>query len=246
MTSLDRPGNDAATALGDPARLAATARAVLSCPAGVDLVVDGVDGLGGLDGVCMQDLGGVPTFSCPGGSTPVVDAATSGRRALLTLASGLGPTGSSERDTVLTLGGRLERRGEVDCDCCRETRQTVVLVVDVVVLTRPLTGERVQLDVDLFGSSDHLLNRGFLQRSADHANLSHQDELRRAVATAFSGTRLAEVVGVHLADLSPAGVEVRWVDPHGAHQQRLDFTRVATSPDELGDLLREGLHAGLC
>lgn len=244
MTSVDHH-----TSTGDPTLLAAAARSVLACPAGVNLVVDGVDDvlgdLGDLGDLGMRDLGGVPTFSCPPG-TRLVQAAAVGRRALLTLESGLGPTSSTDRDAVLTLGGHLELRGREACECCREVRESVVLVVDVVVLTRPQRhGDQVRVPVDHFRSPDLVLNRGYLQRSAEHANLCHQDELRRAVAST-TGTRLAEVVGVSLTDLSPSGVEVQWVNTEGSHRRRLAFPRAATSTDELGDLLRSQLHAGLC
>lgn len=249
MTSLDQH-----TATGDPALLAAAARSVLACPAGVNLVVDGVDDVlgdlgdpdtGGAGELGMQDLAGVPTFSCPPG-TRLVDAAGLGRRALLTLESGLGRASSTERDAVLTLGGRLERRGRDTCECCSEVRETVVLVVDVVVLTRPeRSADQVRVPVAHFRSEEHVLNRGYLQRSTEHANLCHQDELRRAVAST-TATRLAEVVGVSLVDLSPTGVDVQWVDLEGSHRRRLDFPRTAATTDELGDLLRSELHAGLC
>ena len=49
----------------------------------------------------------------------------------------------------------------------------------------------------------HDLNRGYLQRSVEHANNCHQDELRRAVATT-AGTPMVEVVGVTLTNLPPA------------------------------------------
>jgi hypothetical protein len=249
MTSVDHR-----TAVGslDPVLLAAAARSVLACPAGVNLVVDGVDDVlgdlgdtteGGLGELGMQDLGGVPTFSCPVAAR-LVDAARLGRRALLTVESGLGRPGSAERGTVLTLGGRLERRGREDCECCAEARETVVLVVDVVVLA-PAGGEQRRVPVAHFRSEDHLLNGGFLQRSVEHANRCHQDELRRAVSTT-TGTRLGEVVGVGLADLSPDGVEVQWVDLDGAHRRRLTFRRPATTTEELGEALRRELHAGLC
>lgn len=246
MTSLDHH-----TATGDPAALAAVARAVLACPAGVNLVVDGVDDVlgdlgdpttGGAGELGMQDLAGVPTFSAPTG-TRLVEAARRGRRALLTLESGLGARASHERDVVLTLGGRLASRGQDSCECCQEVREVVELVVDVVVLTRG--HDQVRVPVGPFGADVHVLNRGYLQRSTEHANLCHQVELRRAVATT-TGTRLAEVVGVALADLSPEGVEVRWVDLDGAHARRLAFPHAARTPDELGDLLRSELHAGLC
>lgn len=249
MTSLD---HHAGAVTGAPGLLASTARAVLACPAGVNLVVDGVDDVlgdlgdpatGAAGELGMQDLGGVPTFSCPTG-TRLVDAARLRRRALLTLESGLGRDSSLDRSVVLGLGGRLEARGQESCECCHELRETLVLVVDVVVLTRP-DGEQVRVPVDAFASAEHALNRGFLQRSVEHANLCHQLELRRAVSTT-TRTRLADVVGVSLTDLSPTGVEVQWVDRDGAHRNRLTFPRPATSTDELGELLRSELHAGLC
>ena len=245
MTSLAHQ-----TATGDPALLAAAARSVLACPTGVNLVVDGVDDVlgdlvddeGDPVGLGMQDLAGVPTFSCPTGSR-LVQAATDGRRALLTLDSGLGHATSTERDTTLTLGGRLVRRGRETCECCHEDRETVVLEIDVVVLSHAT--DQVRVPLTHFRSPDHVLNRGYLQRSVEHANLCHQLELRRAVATT-TATRRAEVVGVSLHHLTPDGVEVRWVDTTGAHQRHLAFPHRATSPDELGDLLRSQLHAGLC
>lgn len=254
MTSLDHH----APLTRDPALLAAAARSVLACPTGVNLVVDGVDdvladlgepgpggsdGSGGPGGLGMQDLGGVPTFSCPPG-TRLVGAAALGQRALMTLESGLGDPASAERETVLTLGGRLALRGRERCECCAEERETVVLVVEVVVLAAA-DGSVARVPLEHFSSADHVLNRGFLRRSAEHANLCHQLELRRAVATT-TGTRLAEVVGVSLTGLSPEGVEVQWVGPDGAHRRRLAFPRRATTTDELGDLLRSELHAGLC
>lgn len=228
-------------------RIAASARSIVSCPAGVNLVVDGVgDILNDINDLGMQDLGGVPTFTCPPG-TALSRAAADRRRALLTLESGLGPLGSPDRKAQVTVTGHLEARGLADCDCCADVRETVVLVVDAVVLSRPGRHdvEQVRVPVADFHSPDHVLNRGFLQRSVEHANHCHQDELRRAVSTT-TGTRVAEVIGVSLGRLLPTGVEIHWVDPEGAHVRMLDFPHPATNPDELGELLRNELHAGLC
>ncbi|GAA5156111.1 hypothetical protein GCM10023340_43060 [Nocardioides marinquilinus] len=246
MTTL---GPDLATA--SPA---ATARSILACPEAVNLVVDGVDDvladLRGPDGageLGMQDLAGVPTFSCPSG-TRLVDAAVRRRRALLTLESGLGAPGSAERALTLTLGGRLEARGRERCECCDETREGVVLVVDLVVLT-PVTGHPDavphRVPVEDFADTALVLNPGYLQRSVEHANRCHQDELRRAVATA-TGTAVSRVIGVALSGLSTGGVEVQWVDPDGSHVRPISFAHDAATPDDLGDLLRHHLHAGLC
>ena len=54
-----------------------------------------------------------------------------------------------------------------------------------------------------FCSPIHDLNRGYLQRSVEHANNCHQDELRRAVSTT-AGTPMKEVVGVTLTNLTAA------------------------------------------
>ncbi|WP_232677017.1 hypothetical protein [Nocardioides sp. R-C-SC26] len=255
MTSLHHPTRTTS----DPTRLAAAARSILACPAGVNLVVEGVDDvLADADDLGMQDLGGVPVFSCAPG-TALGRAAADRRRALLVLESGLGPVGSSDRGATLSLGGFLVHRGDDRCDCCEDVRERVELEVDMVMLTR--TAERdtttsflldvderglgVRVSLDEFASPAHALNRGFLQRSTEHANSCHQDELRRAVST-ITGTRLAEVIGVSLRDLNPRSVQIQWVDTSGAHATSLDFAHTARSTDELGDLLRERLHAGLC
>lgn len=231
----------------DHRRLAAAARSVLACPADVHLVVDGVDDVlaDGAD-LGMQDLDGEPTFSCPAGSALAL-AARGRRSALMTLASGLGTPGSPDRDARLTLTGRLEWRGPAECPCCSEPREVVVLVVNVVLLGREGAprGTQVRVPVEDFSAPGLSLNRGFLQRSVEHANGAHQQELRQAVATR-TGTRLTDVVGVSLADLSPTGVDLTWVDPDGAHLTRLGFPRAAHDPVDLGELLRDTLHAGLC
>lgn len=232
---------------GDQRRLAAAARSVLACPADVQLVVDGVDDAlaDGAD-LGMQDLDGEPTFSCPAGSALAL-AARGRRSALMTLASGLGRTGSADRAARLTLTGRLEWRGTAECPCCTEAREIVVLVVNVVLLGREGAprGAQVRVPIEHFAAPGLSLNRGFLQRSVEHANGAHQEELRQAVATR-TGTRLTDVVGVSLADLSPTGVDLTWVDPDGAHLTRLQFPRAAHDPHDLGELLRDTLHAGLC
>jgi hypothetical protein len=107
----------------------------------------------------------------------------------------------------------------------------------------PARQDRVPLDH--FRSPEHHLNRGFLQRAGEHANACHQEELRRAVSTII-GTRLSEVVGVTLTGLMPDQVEVQWVDLRGSHSRVLEFPCAARNAEELGELLRRGLHAGLC
>ncbi|MDQ4051474.1 MAG: hypothetical protein M3237_02095 [Actinomycetota bacterium] len=242
---------DRSTSLPDtstPSQVAATARSILACPVDATLVVDGVDDvLAGTDDLAMSDLAGQPTFSCLP-DTPLAEAARARRSALLTLESALGPVGSPEREATLTLSGRLEMRGHADCDCCGETRDVVGLELNFALLARSGEdgpGQQVRVPLEHFRSPEHHLNRGFLQRSVEHANACHQEELRRAVSTT-TGTRLAEVVGVTLTDLRPDRVEVQWVDLHGSHARVCRFPHRARNAEELGELLRGTLHAGLC
>jgi hypothetical protein len=233
----------------DPAQLAGEARSILSCPDGVSLVVDGHPTVLADDALGMQDVHGTPTFSCPPGSELAV-AAEHHRSALITLESGLGAPGSPERGVTLTLAGRLETRGVEDCACCEETRHVVVLELNFALLTRPTAGDdrpdqQHRVPLEHFRSPAHHLNRGYLQRSIEHANTCHQDELRRAVSTT-TGTPMSRLLGVALADLSPASVQVRWIDVDGAHLTELRFPREARSTAELGEMLRRELHAGLC
>jgi hypothetical protein len=237
----------------DVRRLAAAARSILACPLEVQLVVDGLDDVNaGLDdgALEMQDHGGRPVLSCPADSALAI-AATDGRGALLTVTSGLGEADSPERDATLTLSGRLDALGLEQCGCCDEVRLRIGVELDFVLLARASAPDdapdetRVRVPLAAYASPEHDLNRGFLQRSTEHANHCHQDELRRAVASRTQ-TRLGEVVGVQLTGLRPEGVEVRWVDPTGAHRNVLRFARPATTTHDLGELLRTELHAGLC
>lgn len=233
----------------DVSRLAAAARSILSCPEDVQLVVDGIDDMAaGLDEahLDLQDHGGRPVLSCPTDSA-LGRAATERRGAVLTISSGLGSPGSADREASLTLYGRLEPTGLEECPCCSDARLRVALHLGYALLSRAGMPDGAHLRVPLadFTSREHDLNRGFLQRSVEHANRCHQDELRRAVSTT-SETRLGDIAGVHLVDLRPGGVELQWVDTSGAHQAKLQFPRSAESTEELGELLRTELHAGLC
>ncbi|HET9423050.1 MAG TPA: hypothetical protein VFO49_18050, partial [Nocardioides sp.] len=184
---------------------------------------------------------------CPTDS-PLAEAAAAGRSALITVASGVGPAGCSSRDAKLTLAGRLSVDGPHDCECCGEPRTQVSMELNFVLLSRLLDNGRerqFRVPLDHFGSADHRLNRGFLQRSVEHANQCHQDELRRAVAMT-TGTRMVDVAGVRLSGLLPHRVAITWVDLEGAQSRTVQFGRSARSTEELGELLRARLHAGLC
>lgn len=241
-----RPGSVVSSAA------APLARSVLACPADVALVVDGVDDVlgdlpasGTSGSLGLQDVGGVPTFSAPSG-VRLVRASGEGRRALLTLTSALGRAGSPDRDLVLTLGGRLRRTGTDRCECCPETRESLVLVVDLVMLARgEERADPVRIPAEDFGSPGLTLNAGFLQRARDHADEVHHDELRLAAAD-LTGTPVAEILGASLTELSADGLELRWVDVEGAHVVRRDFPRRALGTEDLGELLRGELHPDLC
>jgi hypothetical protein len=57
---------------------------------------------------------------------------------------------------------------------------------------------------------------------------------------------MGDVAGVRLSGLLPHRVEITWVNPEGAQSKVVPFGRAARSTEELGELLRARLHAGLC
>lgn len=238
MTTTDHHNPDV-----DPALVAADARSILACPSTVSLVIEGEEhAVGEDDELGLSDHRGTPTFVCLP-SSPVARAAADNRSALLTVTSGLGPRGGRERGDTLTLAGRLERAGAQHCDCCNEIRHVVSLNLTFVLLAHPERQLRVPLEE--FRSRAHHLNRGHLQRSVEHANDCHQEELRQAVGTG-TGTRAGDLGGVRIARLTPSDRVIQWVDDSGAHEQVITFARTARDLSELGDMLRRGLHAGLC
>lgn len=213
-----------------PHPLAGDARSILACPASASLVVEGEPNAFE-DRLELCDDGGTPALYCPPDS-PVARAAARRSSALLTLTSGLGPRGGPDRADTLTLGGRLEpTHGEA-----------IVLHLNFVLLARDDRQHKIPL-AD-FRSPAYRMNRGHLQRSTEHANECHQEELRHAVSLG-TGTRPVEILGVQISGLSPESVEVQWVDEQGAHQQVLRFPRPARDIADLGELLRRGLYAGL-
>lgn len=248
MTRTERSTQDP----NDTIHLAGHARSIVACPSAVSMVIEGeAHRIEEDQDLALTDDGGSPTFVCRPDS-PVARAAREQRSALLTVSSGLGPRGGPERDDTITMAGRLRRTGEDHCDCCQEVRHVVILELNFVLLAQPTPGAATdgpglqhRIGLTDFRSTAHQLNRGHLQRSIEHANDCHQDELRQAVAIG-TGLRPADLVGVRLADLTPSGVEIQWVDVSGAHRNVVAFPRTAQDLDELGDLLRRGLHASIC
>jgi hypothetical protein len=224
---------------------AAHARSILSCPASVELTVDGVaHPLEDDQRLGLQDNAGVPTLLClPGGV--LAEAAQASRSVLLTLRSGLRDGGDWD---TLALAGSLRSTGHEACACCDDVRERVVVDVTFVLLTRTADGEtteRCRVPLAEFRRGEHELNAGYLQRSAEHARLCHQEELRRAVA-GRTNSRPAAIIGAQLAALTATGVRLEWVDAAGAHSASLDFPRTARTVEELGDLLRSELHPNIC
>jgi hypothetical protein len=226
--------------LTDARQMAAAARSILSCPVEVDLVVDGLDHpLRDDSQLGLLDAGGLPTFLCtPGGA--LSGAARAGRNVVLTISSGL----EEASWETLTLAGTLRAVGMESCTCCVETRERVIVDVSLV----QLAGEderRCRVPLAEFRSPAHALNEGYLRRAADHANESHQEELRRAVARL---RRMSEdlIIGVSLQRLTPHGAHLTWVDLDGAHSCDLPFPVAAATAESLGLMLRTHLDPGIC
>jgi hypothetical protein len=218
------------------------ARSILSCPRSAEIAVDGFPSLDCEDGLGLRDADGTPRFSCPSGSLMAV-AGQSGSKALLTLASGLGPDGGPDRELILTLAGTLATGPVESCSCCGEQRQDVGLEPDFVVLGRG--PEQVRVPLRAFRSPVLRLNRGYLQRALQHANTCHRADLAEVV-TRMTGTPAERLLDAGLADLTTQGAELAWIDRDGGHRATLWFSRAARTVEELGVLLQRELHAGIC
>lgn len=218
------------------------ARSILACPENADIAVDGFPTVGGDDDLGFRDEDGTPRFSCRTWSL-MAHAGRVGSRALLTLTSGLGPVDGPDREISLTLTGRLAGGSLESCHCCGEQRQDVALDLDFVVLARGK--EQVRVPLRAFRASGLRLNRGYLQRTLEHANDCHREDLSQVVSR-MTGTSTARLLDVTLADLTTHGAELAWIDVDGGHQTSVWFSRPARTVEELGLLLRHELHAGIC
>lgn len=225
-----------------PAEAALIARSVLSCPSSITLRVD--ESSPSLDEAGYEvttDVHGVPVFTAAEDSA-LHAGAEAGAEGVVEVTSGLGAPCSRERGLGLIMRGRLARRG-TGCECCGSPRSLVAVDLTEVTLLRGSLA--VEIDLAEFRDRRHVLNQGYLQRTAEHANESHGLELRTALASTF-GLPLRTLLAASLHQVDRRGVEVSWIDEAGAHTQRLDFAQPVSSPQELGAALRSHLHAGLC
>lgn len=226
----------------DPSYAALIARSVLSCPASVVLRVGATDEELHDDTYDVScDVHGTPVFGASDASA-LVGAARMGLGGVVEVASGLGDVASRERGLAVVLEGRLAVR-DTGCACCGDERSLVAL--EPVGITLHRDSLAVPVDVDRFRDRRHVLNQGYLQRTAEHANDAHELELRSAMAATF-GIPLQSLLAASLLRVDTSGVDVSWLDAAGAHTERLDFLRSVSSPQELGAALRSHLHAGIC
>lgn len=222
-------------------RDAELARSVLACAAGIRLVLPGTTQPDDAS-PSMSDVGGMPRFGCTVGSV-LHRAAAAGCQALLTASSGVGPIGSPSRASDLRLVGTLRLVEPERCECCDDIRQVAELGVSRVMLT--VAGRPVPIPLEDYLDPSLELNPGFLQRVTEHINEAHQTPVRQAVAT-LTSQPLASVLGAGIRRLEADGADLDWVTGVGAHRTRLVFARTATDADDLGDLLRDTLHPGIC
>lgn len=225
----------------DPYSVAARARSVLACPSAADLRREGLVVELGEEVLGLSDDAGRPTLVCPDDSVLLTAAA---RREVVSLhlTSGVDALEPARADQ-LHLTGRLVLGGSERCSGCPEEHRIAVLEPSVVVLT--VRGRATPVPVADFLSEEHVLNRGYLARAAEHATTCHGEELRRAVSRR-TGLPLPRLLAASLDSLTPAGVDLRWIDAEGAHAERVRFSPPAATPAELGELLRRHLDGGVC
>ncbi|MDR7251088.1 hypothetical protein J2X46_000060 [Nocardioides sp. BE266] len=225
-----------------PAHAALIARSVLSCPSSiVRRVGDADDELRDETYDVTCDVHGAPVFSASDDSA-LLAAARVGLDGVVEVTSGLGHHSSRERRLTLLLHGRLAVR-DSGCACCGDPRSLVALELTDVTLHRDALA--IPVDLAQFRDRRHVLNEGYLQRTAEHANDAHELELRSAMAATF-GLPIQSLLAASLLRVEATGVDVSWLDAAGAHTERLDFLRTVSSPQELGAALRSHLHAGIC
>lgn len=225
-----------------PADAGQLARSVLSCPDSIIMRVDEErEALMDEEYDVTCDVHGSPVFSASEGSA-LLAAARRGAGGVVEITSGLGGLAAGGPRLDLFLQGRLTQRGS-GCQCCGDPRALVALEVSRVTLFRD--DRPVPVDVARFRDRGHVLNPGYLQRTAEHANTAHELELRAAMASTF-GVPLQSLLAASLLRVDASGVDVSWLDTAGGHTERLDFLRTVSSPQELGAALRSHLHAGIC
>ncbi|MEE3126420.1 MAG: hypothetical protein VX494_04345 [Actinomycetota bacterium] len=228
----------------DPSPMAARARSALACPAGADLRGHDDTPLIDLEVVSLADDAGRPTLLYTP-TSPLLTQASRRDVVRLRVTSGVRGTTGREDDAldVLEVSGRLVLGGSEGCGQCPDEHRLVVL--EPAAVTLRVRGRTVPVPVEDFLGADHALNRGYLQRAAEHATACHGEELRRVVAR-LTGCPPGRLAAASLAELAPDGVELRWVDLDGAHARRLHFDPPASDTASLGRLLREHLDPGIC
>lgn len=223
--------------MGARTDVADDARSVLACARDVTLVVDGAGVAAGADCDPRCDLRGTPVLTFPEDSDMVL-AALGHAAAELTVTSGLGPPGAPDRRLVLVMAGRLQAAGVESCDGCSTPCRTVRLPLDRITL---LDGERAHdVDVTRFGDPRLALNRGHLQRTAEHANEVHGEELRQSVA-ALIDRRPETLLAASLAEVDRDGCTVQWLDALGSHRRHVPFAVPVRTPGDLASALAAAL-----
>ncbi|GGU17399.1 DUF2470 domain-containing protein [Nocardioides albus] len=217
---------------------ASTARSILSCPRGGNVVIDGIPyTMAELEMQGFADDGGRPTFLCP----PEQRLAYAGRRGSHVVLVMQGALGGSE---AVRLTGTLRWLRTDACTCCETEWEEVVMDVANVMLVRP-DGEAVPIPLDAFTDRGLDLNDGVLHRNQDHLNNHHPDELRDAVATR-TYLPVDSILATQITSLSADGFEFQWVDEHGAHSAHTTFDRPARTPEDLVAGVRKALAAEIC
>lgn len=225
----------------DPYSVAARARSVLACPSAADLRRDGLPVDLAEEVLGLDDDSGRPTLLCRADAALLTTAA---RREVVSLhlTSGV-DVGDPVRADQLHVTGRLALGAAERCGSCPDEHRVAVLEPSAVVLT--VRGRSIPVPVADFLSDEHVLNRGYLARAVQHATTCHGEELRRAVSRR-TGLPPARLLAASLDALTPAGVDLRWIDAEGAHSERVRFDPPAATPAELGELLRRHLDGGVC
>ncbi|MEO7060231.1 MAG: DUF2470 domain-containing protein [Lapillicoccus sp.] len=219
-----------------PRSLAELARTTLTHASSASLFVVGIPQASARDVIDLVERAGTPTFPCAAHSHL---AAALGSEARLTVEDQRAhPATVSVVLTgrlVLAEDGRASAAGHV----------LVALAVTGVVVeyddpTSPTVVQR-ELPVDLYLDFEPDPLVATAESLMTHLTHCHQGDLREYAAT-VADRPVDDIAGAALNDLDPWGVHLSWIDPDGGGRVELPFTREATTPDMLADLLRRRLE----